>query len=188
MRSASTSRVRGPNDPARRERIAEAARVVLAQRGVEGITHRAVAEEAGVPLGSTTYHFATLDDLLTVVLEDSAHSEIEKLRSWEASLPQDVDFAAALAELARHYLDENRQQTIVENELYVAALHRPHLRAASAAWDAALVELFSLRTDPITGKLVAVAFSGLLIHHLLKEPVPTLKDLEELFRRALRTG
>lgn len=187
MRSARTPRVRGPNDPARRERIAEAARVVVARRGVEGVTHRAVAAEAGVPLGSTTYHFATLDDLLAVALEDSARAEITKLRAWEANLPPDADFAAALSELASRYLGEDRRQTIVEYELYVAALHRPNLRAVSAAWDAALVELFSSRTDPLTGRLLAVAFSGLLVHGLLEESEPTLEDLDALFRRALRT-
>lgn len=42
------------SDKPRREVIAEAAERVLPARGVEGLTHRAAAEEAGVPLGSTT--------------------------------------------------------------------------------------------------------------------------------------
>lgn len=178
-------RARGPNDPSRRERIARAALTVVAERGVEGLTHRAVAAAAGVPLGSTTYHFATLDDLLAVALQDAADTDVSQLREWEASLPPDVDFAAALVDLAMRYLGPDRDRTIVSYELYVAALHRPRLRAISTEWDAALLELFRARTDPATGRLLAVCFCGLLMQAVLAEPPPAKDEVEQLFRRAL---
>ena len=37
---------------------------VIAEHGVAGASHRAIARAADVPLGSITYHFATLDELL----------------------------------------------------------------------------------------------------------------------------
>lgn len=57
-------------DPDRRQRIIDAAIRVVAGRGIAGLSHRAVAAEADVPLGSTTYHFASLDDLLIAALRD----------------------------------------------------------------------------------------------------------------------
>lgn len=60
----STSRRPRRHDPDRKERIVESALTVLARAGVAGITHRAIAEAADVPLGSITYHFATLDDIV----------------------------------------------------------------------------------------------------------------------------
>src|SRR3954454_18360884 len=92
-------RARGPGDPGRRERIANAAIAVVAERGVEGVTHRAVAAAAGVPLGSTTYHFATLDDLLVMALQTAAKHNIAGLRAWERDLPPDADLAAELTDL-----------------------------------------------------------------------------------------
>lgn len=175
---------RGRNDPTRRQRIADAAVAVVAERGVEGLTHRAVAAAAQVPLGSTTYHFATLDDLLAEALHDAADRNIAQLREWEASLPPDTDFPAALAELVLRYLGEERNRTIVEYELYVAALHRPRLRAASTAWDQALIELFGSWSDPVTGRLVAAAFCGLLMQSVLTDPAPELAEVEAVFRRA----
>jgi DNA-binding transcriptional regulator YbjK len=47
-----------------RRKIAEGAIQVLAARGVSGLTHRAVAKEAGVSLAATTYHFETKQDIL----------------------------------------------------------------------------------------------------------------------------
>src|SRR4051794_16559962 len=178
-------RARGPGDPGRRERIAEAAIAVVAERGVEGVTHRAVAAAAGVPLGSTTYHFATLDDLLVVALGTAAERNVDRLRGWERDLAADADLAAALADLVTRALTEDRVQTVVEYELYVAALRRPPLRRASTAWDDALAELFAARTDPATGRLLAAAYCGLVMQALLVDPPPTRDEVYALFHRAL---
>jgi DNA-binding transcriptional regulator YbjK len=182
--TAGSRRMR-PNDPDRRARIARAAIEVVAERGVDGLTHRAVAAVAGVPLGSTTYHFATLDDLLEVALRQAAEDNVRALREWEQSLPPDADFAVALAELVMGYVREQYRNTVVEYDLYVAALHRPPLRAASSAWDDALIELFGSRTDPLTGRLLAGLFCGLLMQAALAEPPPSYGEIEVLFRRAI---
>ncbi|SEO88844.1 TetR/AcrR family transcriptional regulator [Amycolatopsis saalfeldensis] len=178
-------RLRGPNDPERRARIAKAAIEVVAERGIEGLTHRAVAAAADVPLGSTTYHFATLDDLLEVALHEAAENNVRELREWEQGLAPDADFAAALAELVMGYIHEQYPHTVVEYDLYVAAMHRPRLRPASAAWDDALIELFRSRTDPLTGRLLAGLFCGLLMQAALAEPQPDDTEIEALFRRAI---
>ena len=48
----------------RREEILRAALRLIGSRGMHHVTHRDVAAEAGVPLGSTTYYFATKEELL----------------------------------------------------------------------------------------------------------------------------
>jgi DNA-binding transcriptional regulator YbjK len=179
-------RGRGPTDPARRQKIANAAIAVVAERGVEGVTHRAVAAAAGVPLGSTTYHFATLDDLLVVALHTAAEHNVTRVREWAHELSPDADLAAALADLVGAGLTEERAQTVVEYELYVAALHRPSLRRASMGWDDALVELFASRTDDVTGRLLAATFCGLVMQALLADPPPTRDEVDAIFRRILR--
>lgn len=179
------TRRRGPNDPERRARIAQAAIEVVAQRGIDGVTHRSVAAAAGVPLGSTTYHFATLDDLLEVALHEAAEKNVHALKEWEAALPPEADFAAALADLVMGYVNEQYRDTVVEYDLYVAALHRPALRKASAAWDEALIEFFGIRTDPLTGRLLAGLFCGLLMQLALADPRPGREEIETLFRRAI---
>ena len=51
-------------DPERRTRIITAALELIAAEGVAGISHRKIAAHADVPLGSMTYHFANMDELL----------------------------------------------------------------------------------------------------------------------------
>lgn len=183
--STAPRRPRGKNDPDRRERIAKAAIAVVAERGIQGLTHRTAAAAAGVPLGSTTYHFATLDELLAAAVTDAATSNVGHLRDWESALPADADFAAALADLTLTFLVTERARTIVEFELYVAALHRPSLRPAATAWDDAMMHVFSARTDPVTGRLLSATFCGLLLQATLSATPPTRAEAQALFRRAL---
>ncbi|QUH00570.1 TetR family transcriptional regulator [Saccharopolyspora erythraea] len=183
---ASTARPAArPKDPARRERIARAAISVVAERGIEKLTHRAVAAAAGVPLGSTTYYFANLDDLLAEALRQAAGDDVAQLREWARGLDPSADFAAALADLVLHYLGPERSRTVVEHELYVAALHRPALAHVSTEWDAALAEEFTAHTDPVTGKVLSALFCGLLLQGVVRESVPTRDEIETLFRRVL---
>ncbi|GAA1636488.1 TetR/AcrR family transcriptional regulator [Kribbella alba] len=49
----------------RRDAIADAAIHLVATRGLRGLTHRAVDEEAGLPQGSTSYYLRTRNALLT---------------------------------------------------------------------------------------------------------------------------
>ena len=54
----------------RREQMVAAARVVLARDGVASTSLRAVAAEAGVPLGTMQYAFRSKELLLRAVIED----------------------------------------------------------------------------------------------------------------------
>ncbi|SDY97319.1 transcriptional regulator, TetR family [Saccharopolyspora shandongensis] len=175
-------------DPARRERIARAAITVVAERGVEKLTHRAVAAAAGVPLGSTTYYFATLDDLLASALRQAAEDDVEHLRQWAGLLERGGDLAVALTDLVLHYLGPARAQTAVEHELYIASLHKPALRGVSQEWDTALAELFASYTDPSTGRALSVLFCGLLLQGIVRESVPSRDEIETIFRRVLGPG
>jgi AcrR family transcriptional regulator len=48
-----------------RAAIIEATVRVIGRHGVDGVTHRAVAAEADVSLSSTTYHFASKDEIVS---------------------------------------------------------------------------------------------------------------------------
>lgn len=179
-------RGRGPTDPDRRARIASAAIAVVSSQGIEGLTHRKVAAEAGVPLGSTTYHFGSLDELVAAALDQAASRSVAALREWERSLAPDADLAAALADFVIRSTGEKRGDTVAEYNLYALALHRPHLRAAAVAWDDALAEVLCGRTDELTAKMLGVLLCGLIMQAVLRDDLLARADLEAQLRRALR--
>ena len=75
-RADPTRQVRGER---RRQAILEAALRLISQHGVGALTHRAVAEEADVPLASTTYYFDSLDELLDGALHLFVDEEATRL-------------------------------------------------------------------------------------------------------------
>ncbi len=154
----------------RREEILEAALRVIGQSGREAVTHRAVAQEAGVPLGSTTYYFDSRDHLLGQALEHVARKEADRHRA----LGEELRSAETPRQLADMLLDqlifeaEDRIAYIAEYELWLEAGRRPELREAATTWcDAvqlavagAMEKLGS--TDPgADASLVVAAIDGL---------------------------
>lgn len=183
--TTATNRRRGPTDPDRRDRIARAAIAVVAEQGIRKLSHRTVAAKAEVPLGSTTYHFATLDDLVAAALDTAARRSVAELREWEQALPPDADLAAELADFVLASVGERRTETMAEYNLYALALHRPNLRRAAVAWDDALADVLCARTDVITGRMLGVLLCGLLMQAVLREDPLARTDIEAQLRRAL---
>jgi AcrR family transcriptional regulator len=74
---------------ARREALLDAVLRIVAEAGADAVTHRRVAEVAGLPLASTTYWFQSKEHLLTAALERAADHDIERLHGFlgEAQKP-----------------------------------------------------------------------------------------------------
>src|SRR3954453_23039592 len=111
----------------RREQILEAALRVIGRSGREAVTHRAVAEEAGVPLGSTTYYFDSRDDLLGQALEHVARKEADRHRE----LGEELRSAKTARQLAHLLLDQllfeidDRDAYIAEYKFWLESGRRP---------------------------------------------------------------
>lgn len=175
----------GYPDPDRRSVIARAAISVVAERGVEGLTHRAVAAAADLPLGSTTYHFRSLDDLLAAAISEAKAAADAELEAWVAELGPEPDLAAALAALLLEWTTTQRDQAIVEYELYVAALRRPALREIAHEWDRALRKLLERYTDGLTARIVATIADGIVLQSLIHDEQLHAAEVERMLRRIL---
>ena len=174
----------GTADPDRPGRIALAALDVVAERGVEGLTHRAVAAVAGIPLGSTTYHFKTMDDLLTAAIVEAKRATDLELAAWAQTLGPGTDLVKAVAEYVIDVLTHHWGRTVVEHELYLAALRRPQLRWLSREWDDAFATVLSEHTDLITAQTVAMVVDAMFVRAFI-HGMPTLDELEAILRRIL---
>ncbi|MGV9881253.1 TetR/AcrR family transcriptional regulator [Streptomyces sp. NPDC003006] len=123
--------VRSTGSP-RTELIADTALTLLAERGMRGLTHRAVDEAAGLPQGSTSNHARTRLALLEAAVRRQAEREAEVLDP--AELPDPAagrdHLAAGLALALHRYLTgDHRQLLLSRYELALEATRRPELRA-----------------------------------------------------------
>ena len=121
---------RTPKGSMRRQQVLEAAGKILLHEGFRAMTHRRVAEAAGVPLGTTTYYFTDRRDLMRATV--AMFLEREQVRRAEvrvsgSSLPAT---ARALVELLLPAgAGSARQQGAVIYERLGEALRDDDLRA-----------------------------------------------------------
>ncbi|WP_031081985.1 TetR/AcrR family transcriptional regulator [Streptomyces sp. NRRL WC-3549] len=155
------------HDPERRERIIEAALRVVADRGIAGLSHRTVAAEADVPLGSTTYHFASLDELLVAALRRCNERFARTLRESARLADPEADLADELTRLLGEWFGGERRATELEYELYLAALRRPALRPVAAEWTDEAGALIARRTDPATARALVALLDGISLQVML---------------------
>jgi DNA-binding transcriptional regulator YbjK len=122
-----------PKGAARKQALLKATLAVVAEHGTDGVTHRAVAAHAGVPLSATTYWFASRDDLLEESFRFAAREEIDRLEQLVLDLaPRELtirEWAAALAAMLTHEIEAEPQRHIALIELGLEAARRPSLRA-----------------------------------------------------------
>jgi TetR/AcrR family transcriptional regulator, regulator of biofilm formation and stress response len=175
---------RGITDEERPLRIALAALEVVAERGVEGLTHRAVASVANIPLGSTTYHYRTLDDLLAAAVVEAKRATDIDLETWATTLDGSSDLARSVADFVMQTLTGRWHRLVVEHELYMAALRRPQLRALSCEWDQAFPAVLSRYTDTVTAQTVALVVDGMFVRALI-HGMPTYDEVKRALRRLL---
>ncbi|MGY1779738.1 TetR/AcrR family transcriptional regulator [Geodermatophilus sp. SYSU D01036] len=155
------------HDPGRRDRLVATALDVIADAGVTGATHRAIARAADVPLGSTTYHFASLDELHAAAFTRHVEEVATRLDARMRAAP---DRAAALDALVEHLTGDllgSGRDLVLAVELYVAAARRPALRAVTQDWMQRSRASLERHFDPVTARELDALVEGLVLHSAL---------------------
>lgn len=164
------------NDPERRQRIIDATARIIGSRGMNAVTFRSVATEAGVPLGSTTYHFVDKDDLLRSTVQSLKERSNEHigavLRRAIPSLGVARGVAATVEEITTDWRDEFFQGYGV----YISTFSQRNLRDEVVDWT--LVELFEEFMSPAAATALGYFVEGVLTHVILGNVRVTADELE----------
>jgi AcrR family transcriptional regulator len=177
-----------------REAIVDAVERIIARRGLDSLTYRSVAAEAGVTHGLVSYHFPTRESMINEALVRAGRQAIEL--SVQAPSSGDVDqFAAGLAQLV---VDDPDGQAL-QQQLNLEVSRRPevdaHVKAMRQMYlgqvGLALEELGLPRDKPLA-RLVLAALDGLVMQQLVtRRPDHTdhaLARLHDLLRLAIEHG
>jgi DNA-binding transcriptional regulator YbjK len=181
-----------PRGAARREALLEAVLEILAEVGAEAVTHRRVAEQAQLPLASTTYWFDSKEDLLTAALQLAAERDVARLHELADQLRERDPLEAVLATVLDP-VDEpaNRASLMATYALLLEAARRPALQELARHWTDAYLETIGEllqragsarpRDD---ARLILAAADGLLLEQLAAgdadDPRPALARLIQI--------
>jgi len=164
-----------PNDPDRRRRIVTATLDVIAEHGVAGTTHRRIAAAAAVPLGSVTYYFASLEELLTTAFTQLAEESSDAFRARLADAQDRAGARAAIIDIIAGSVWAEPRTLLLSYELYAFAARHPSVSSVMQGWmnnsRAALERFF----DPLTTRALDALVEGIGIHNSI-DPDPLGRD------------
>ncbi|WP_416959763.1 TetR/AcrR family transcriptional regulator [Streptomyces sp. Agncl-13] len=154
------------NDPGRKTHILDATLDVIADHGVAGTTHRHIAARAGVPLGSITYHFASLTDLQTQAFARHVELQSAVFENLFQSVETHEQFVEVLVDLV-HGGPARHRSAVLGFELHLAALRNPGLRALTQEWTADSRTVLARFTGPDSAARLDALLEGMIMHALL---------------------
>lgn len=181
----SERRSRGPSDPGRRDRLIDAALDIMLEGGVGVVSHRAVADRAQVPLGSTTYYFRDRNELLVAAIDKLIERRRMELGDWISTVTSVSDLPRRLAELIVGRLTGDRDETLLSYELYFLALRDPQFRPHSDASSQVLKRTLRRYLDEEEVDALVALVDGLMISGMLGENIPEAKVIEAALRMLL---
>lgn len=179
-----------------RHRLLEATIDVIARDGVDAVTHRRVADVAGVPLGSTTYYFASREDLLLQAMQHFGAQEAAVLRRHFTEPARRTRTPRACAdkvlELIAPQTGSDRARTIAQFALLTEASRRTELRPVVQEWNetwrtalAGLCAELGAADSELTARMILALIDGLLLSQLAApEPQFVSATLKPALRRA----
>ncbi len=153
----------------RREELAEAACDLLAEEGFGAVSHRAVARRAGLPLASTTYYFASREELVAEALARLGERWLARGRV-RADAPGASTAERAVGAVAG---TDVRDELVTFYERYVQAARTPAYAEVVRGWTAEVTALVAATLerggeDPGAARRVVALVDGLLLAALLE--------------------
>ncbi len=114
---------------------------IIAGEGIEAVTHRRVAEEAGVSRGATTYHFSSRDEIVLEAFRYYIRIVAEQLEeAMERVADDDVEGIIDVLVLYQQREFLQPQLVLAEYELILYAARNRALGDEVRAWERGLVE------------------------------------------------
>ncbi len=135
-----------PRGERRRATLLDATLRVIARDGPAAASHRAVAAEAGVPLGSTTYYFESREHMLLAALRHAADAEVSRIErrvhELDAGRLDPAGWRRAVVDWALQEVSSQRAHLLIaRHQLRLEALRNPELRAVYGTWTGASLAL-----------------------------------------------
>ena len=165
----------------RREALLRAAIELLGETGAKSVTHRAVAERAGVPLASTTYYFRSVHELIEEALKFHVAERVAELEGLaEVALGATAASVNQIAQrMAEVLVAAPTPILVAQYQMYLEAGRSPALQPAASEAFAAFEGLITrilvalgAREPQAAAEAFFALFDGFALHRLARPRDP----------------
>lgn len=150
-------------EPGRRERLVDVTVGVIADQGLAGATYRTIADLAGVPLGSMTYHFPSRDDLVFAAFERFANTAFSALDDAVADTVSDADPRERLVRMIVADSHDRQRDRVLLAELYVLAFRDERYAELMRQWMRSAKDAIERQVAGANGHVVDAVQEGLTL-------------------------
>ena len=166
----------------RRDALLRATIELLGESGAKSVTHRAVAERAGLPLASTTYYFASVHQLIEEALKLHGAERVAELQGLAAvALGATGASAQDIAERLAEVLAAAPTPILVaQYQMYLEAGRNPALQPAVAdalsAFEglaAGVLATLGAREPEATAEAFVALLDGFALHRVARPRDPS---------------
>ena len=154
-------------DPDRRDRIIDVCLELIAESGVAGTSHRKVADRAQVPLGSMTYHFSGMDELLREAFTRFSDTVVAAFETRLATASTLAEARAAVVSIIEDDLPATPADLVLTHELYALAARNPEYRRITHRWMRRSRSALERHFAPDVAAQLDALIEGLSIHRAL---------------------
>lgn len=170
-------------DPERRNRIIATTLDVIAERGVAGTTHRAIAEAADVPLGSMTYHFNNLEEIIAEAFTQLSQEISERFRiALEAAKTVEEAREVVVQIICGDIWLTDRNMTL-QFELYAYMARNHGMKSITAAWMARSRAALETHFDAQTARALDSIIEGTTIHNFARKDLIPPEEVRALIAK-----
>ncbi|MER5185280.1 TetR family transcriptional regulator [Streptomyces sp. NPDC002896] len=168
--------------PNRRDRILDAALDVVSEQGAIRVTYRKIAAAAGVPLGSVTYYFDDLHQLLTEAYTRLAEAVSQRYRDLLDAARTSEEAQEAVVDIVCGEAWSSERDPLLTYELYAFAARNPELRTVMSNWLQSSREALARHFDPLTARALDALVEGFALHNYFDASPTSRADIAAIVR------
>lgn len=175
-------------DPSRRERLIAVTLEAIELYGLAGTSSRKVAEMADVSLGSLTYYFDSINQLIEEAFTQLARSISNEFCDMLAAAKTQEEAISAVVNIIDQKVWASYGNLSLSFELYTFVTRHPQLKHLPQSWMAQSRAALEQHFTPATARAVDAFIEGIGIHNHFDQHPMTRTEIEKIIRQIASCG
>ncbi|MEG3131128.1 TetR family transcriptional regulator [Pantoea cypripedii] len=178
-----TDRRKRRYDPLRRERLIAVTLEAIGKYGVAGTTSRKVAKMADVSLGSLTYYFESINELLEEAFVQLSLTISSEFRELLGAARNREEALTAVVDIIDKKIWGSPQTLTLSFELYAFVSRNPKLKNLPREWMNQSRQALEQHFTPSTARAIDALIEGIGIHNFFDEKPMTRLEIEKIVKK-----
>ncbi|NDO80017.1 DNA-binding transcriptional regulator [Citrobacter sp. NCU1] len=175
--------MRRANDPNRREKIVQATLEAIVTYGLHAVTHRKIATLAQVPLGSMTYYFSGIDELLMEAFSGFTETMSQQYQTFFGEVDDALGACNAITDMIYGSQVTTPDNMELMYQLYAFASRKPALKQVMQNWMQRSQGTLEQWFDPATARALDAFLEGMTLHFVTDKTPLAREDILVMVKR-----